>query len=191
MNRRTYIKNSLIFGTLGLASFSAFKWFEFSKQIDPKTLWDKKELIGELAEVIIPETDTPGAKAASVNVYIINVLLNCTDAKQQNKFLTGLDDLENYSIDKYGKTFLKCNLTEKDAIVEHFADHSGYSNRLINKINNKLLGEPFYSKLRNLTIEGYCLSQLGATQGLAYDYIPGKFESCIPLQKNQKSWATK
>lgn len=191
MNRRTYIKNILIFGTLGLTSFSAFKWFELTAQIDPKTLWDKKDLIGELAEVIIPETDTPGAKAASVNIYIINVILNCTDRKQQNKFLSGLNDLESYSIDTYNKSFLKCNESEKNTIVQYFADHSGYSNRLINKINNKLLGEPFYSKLRNLTIEGYCLSKLGATQGLAYDYIPGKFESCIPLQKNQKSWATK
>jgi hypothetical protein len=61
---------------------------------------------------------------------------------------------------------------------------------MLNKINKKLFGESFFFKLKELTIEGYCLSQPGATIGLAYDYIPGKYEGCTPLKPNQKSWAT-
>jgi hypothetical protein len=191
VNRRTYLKSTLILGSLGLASLSVFKWIDVTKPVNPALLWSKKDIIAELAELIIPETDTPGAKSASVPDYIINVLINCMDIKKQNKFYAGIEDLEVHSTDNYGKKFLDCTATERLEIFDYFARHAGFSNRILNKINNKFFGQPFYLTLRALTIEGYCMSEKGATQGLAYDYIPVNYDACIPLQPNQKSWATK
>ncbi|SEB09214.1 Gluconate 2-dehydrogenase subunit 3 [Pedobacter hartonius] len=191
VNRRAYLKGILAVGTLSITSFSVFKWVDLNKSVAPGKLWEKRAIIAELAELIIPETDTPGAKAAGVDHYIIDVMISCNPVRQQHKFFSGLQDLEKYALDNFEKDFLKCNTNEKRQILQHFADHAEYSNRILNKINNKLFGQSFFSKLKNLTVEGYCLSRLGVTEGLAYDYIPGKFEACIPLQPNQKSWATK
>jgi hypothetical protein len=191
VNRRTYLKGIVAVSTVGAASFSIFKWFKINKPIDVKILLKSEEIIAHLVDVIIPETDTPGARSASVHKYIINVMINCTSVNQQNKFLSGIEDLKQYAIDKYEKEFLNCSTIEKNAVLEYFANNSGYSVNILNKINNKFLGEPFYSRLRNLTVEGYCLSKLGAMEGLAYDYIPGTYAACIPLKPNQKSWATK
>lgn len=176
---------------LGLSSLSVFKWMDLNKPVNPTLLWKKKDIISELAEMIIPETDTPGAKSAAVPDYIIKVLINCMDVRKQNKFFSGINDLEAYSIDNYGKNFLDCSVTERQEVFEYFVDHAGFSYRILNRINNKFFGEPFLLTLRDLTIEGYCMSQKGATQGLAYDYIPVNYNACIPLQPNQKSWATK
>jgi len=191
MNRRSYLKSILVLSGIGAVSFSIFKGIELTKAIDPKELINKRALLAELVEVIIPETDTPGAKSAFVHDYVINVMINCNPLKQQRKFLSGLEDLEEYSLDKYDKDFIKCNLAEKYDIVKYFSLHSDYSYKILNKIDNKLFGAPFYTKLRQLTVEGYCQSQLGATKALAYDYIPQTFEACIPMKPNQKSWATK
>lgn len=192
MNRRLYIKSVFGLAVAGAASFSIFKWVSMNRAIVPADLIHKKEMLAELAELIIPQTDTPGAKAAGVQDYIIAVMLNCTPAKEQNKFIDGIAELENYTADQYGKEFMKCSLAERKAVLKHMAKNSsGYSYKILNKINNKLFGKPFFLKLRELTVEGYCQSRLGATQGLAYDYIPHTFEACIPLLKNQKSWATK
>lgn len=191
MNRRTYLKNIFILGALGTASFSVFKWVKLNRPVNPEELIKKREIIAELAEIIIPATDTPGAKAAGVHDYIINVMINCKDAKNQEKFLHGIEDLEDYALNKYNKSFLKCSQTEKVQILQYSADNGEYKNRILNKINNKLLGQPFFPTLKGLTVQGYCTSQLGATQGLAYDYIPGTYNACIPILKNQKSWATK
>ena len=168
-----------------------FKWFDLNKPIDAAVLWDKKAVIAELAELIIPRTDSPGAKDAGVPTYIINVILNCNPVRQQHKFCEGLLALENYAEDQYGRNFLKCDATQKAAVLQHSAQNADYSIAILNKINNKYFGQSFFSKLKGLTVEGYCLSMAGATQGLAYDYIPGKYEACIPLKPNQKSWATK
>ncbi|MEQ7799529.1 gluconate 2-dehydrogenase subunit 3 family protein [Pedobacter sp. ASV1-7] len=191
MDRRTTLKGILTLSFLGVSSFSAYKWFFFHKSIDSSSIIAYKELIAELAETIIPLTDTPGAKAANVENYILNVILNCTETVEQNIFLNGLRNIERYAMDKYDKSYLKCTLDERNQILEHFEAKSVYPYQIINKINKKLFGKPFFTQLKNLTVEGYCNSHIGATQGLAYDYIPGSFESCIPLKSHQRSWATK
>ncbi|RAJ22849.1 gluconate 2-dehydrogenase subunit 3 family protein [Pedobacter cryoconitis] len=192
MDRRLYIKSVFGLAVAGAASFSILKWVSMNRAVVPADLVHKRELLAELAELIIPQTDTPGARAAMVHDYMIMVILNCTPVKEQNKFIDGIAELEDYTAERYGKDFLQCSLAEKKIVLKHMArNSSGYSYKILNKINNKLFGKPFFLKLRELTVEGYCQSRLGATQGLAYDYIPHTFEACIPLRKNQKSWATK
>ena len=191
MNRRGYLKRVLLFGAAGVSSLSIFKWVDFTSAIDPKDLLGKQDLLAELVELIIPQTDTPGGKAAMVHLYIINVMLQCNNGKQQHKFLSGLNDLEHHATSEFGKPFLDCSFAEKTSVLQYFESNSEYSYPILNKINNKFLGQPFFTKLKNLTVEGFCMSQLGATQALAYDYIPVTFEACIPYNRNQKSWATK
>lgn len=191
MNRRAYLKNILLLGALGTASIPVFKWVKLNQPVAPVDLFKKRETIAELVDLIIPATDTPGAKEAGVHNYVINVLLNCRAAKDQERFLHGIEDLEKYAVSKYQKDFIKCSQTEKTEILQHIAESETYKINILNKINNKLLGQSFFSNLKGLTVQGYCISSLGATKGLAYDYIPGKYEACIPLLKNQRSWATK
>ncbi|MCZ4222996.1 gluconate 2-dehydrogenase subunit 3 family protein [Pedobacter rhodius] len=190
MNRRSYLKSLAIIGVIA-SSFSGYKWYQLHQSVNPRDLLDKELLIAEIAEIIIPQTDTPGAKSANVHKYIMDVIINCTDVKVQNHFIRGLNDFEDYAISSYEKPFLKCSTKEKTSIVQHFADNANYKYAILNKINNKFLGENFFSKFRNLTIEGYCRSKSGATEGLCYDYIPGNYDACIPIKINQKSWATK
>ncbi|SMC96053.1 gluconate 2-dehydrogenase subunit 3 family protein [Pedobacter africanus] len=191
MNRRTYLKGIGAALTLGLVSVPAYKWISMNRPVNAAVLKEKEHLIAELAELIIPETDTPGAKRAGVAAYIIGVMGNCMDVRQQNKFVGGIEKLEEYCLAHYEKEFLMCSESQKQEVLTYFADHDGYPFAILNKINNKFLGGSFYNTLKNLTVEGYCTSMLGATQGLAYDYIPGTFEACIPLRPGQKSWATK
>lgn len=191
MNRRTSIKQLLLVGAVGVTSVSFFKWFQTAKEVAPGTFSPYKIVISELAETIIPRTDTPGAKDAGVELFIIDMLENCTGAKEQNNFMKGLKDLETYTSDQYKSTFVQCNRAAKMEILKHFEKKSNYPYAILNKIDGKLFGTPFFKKLKELTVEGYCTSQIGATKGLAYDYIPGTYDSCIPLTKNQRSWATK
>ena len=191
MNRRSYLKSVLILGVAGAASFSIFEWFELKGPIQLSKIMDKRNVLAELVEVIIPATDTPGAKAAMVHDYIINLMISCNTPRMQKTFISGIQDMEDYAVQNYKKDFLKCSSAEKHAIMDHFSKNTGYSNRFLNKVSDKLFGAPFYLRLRSVTVEGYCMSKLGATQGLAYDYIPGTYEACIPIRPNQKSWATK
>lgn len=188
MNRRKSIKNILAVGFVGTSIFSGCKWIGYSKErIDSLYLY--KDLIAELAETIIPATDTPGAKDAKVEDFIIKTILESENSKTQKRFLSGLIDLQNYSKKRYGILFQYCSLDNKNAILNYY-ENKVFASRFLRKIERELLGFPFFYKLKNLTIIGFCTSQVGATQALAYDYIPISYHACVPLSKEQKSWAT-
>jgi hypothetical protein len=44
--------------------------------------------------------------------------------------------------------------------------------------------------LQELTVLGYFSSEIGATQALAYDPLPGAYRGCVDLAPGQKAWAT-
>lgn len=190
MNRKKAIQSILALTAIGVSSVSIYEWASPGHAIKLAELSQKKQLLAELAETIIPRTDTPGAKDAHVEEFIMKMIKE-SDQKSQHNFLAGLGSIEKYTTDKYGHSFIECTPQQKFAILKHFEDKATYSIGILNKINNKFLGTPFFNKLKELTVEGYCTSQLGATQGMAYNYIPVKFEACLPIQQNQKAWATK
>lgn len=191
MDRRKYIKTVLSVLGISIASFPVIKYFYVSATFVEKDLWVKKPIIAELADMIIPLTDSIGAKAAMVEDYIVIVLLNCHSKRQQQRFLSGIKDLEDYAKTILGRDFLKCTETEKVKVLQYFADKGSSSSVFLNKLEDKLFGQRFFLKLRTLTVEGYCQSMLGATQGLAYEAVPGVYVSCTSLDTFQKSWATK
>jgi hypothetical protein len=190
MKRKTAIQSILALVTLGVSGVT----YEFFKQGEPLQLNQlllKKQLIAELAETIIPRTDTPGAKDCKVEDYITKMIMENTDARGQKSFLIGLNDVEDYADSNYQQSFIKCNLAQRNDVLKHFEDKATYSITILNRVRRKLLGTAFFYQLRDLTAEGYATSFLGATKGMAYDYIPGAYQACIPLQKDQLAWATK
>lgn len=152
---------------------------------------DFRDLISELTEMIIPQTDTPGAKEAKVYSYIINVVTNCFSTRDKNIFLRGLIDLERYSFSHFKTSFVNCNEPDKTQVISYFEDKGSYSSHLLNKVRRKIQGRSFFEQLKWLTVSGYCTSMLGATEGLAYEHIPRSYSSCTTLKPGQKSWATK
>lgn len=191
MNRRSYIKSILVLGATGIASFSVFKWFSTHRSVEAGELSGTRDVLAEIVDVMIPPTDSPGAKEAMVHDYILGVMQHCNSAVQQRKFLTGIEDVQAYTRANYNKGFQECSMEQKKTTIGYLDRNAGLSSGILNKINTRLFGAPFYIQLKKLTVEGYCMSRLGATQGLAYDYIPGSYQACIPLSANQRSWATK
>ncbi len=133
----------------------------------------QKLLLSEVADVIIPTTDTPGAKAAGVEEFIIRVMRDCYVLEDQEAFYDGLAKLEATSKSAHGKSFVDLDPDGKIAVVTE----STKSNK------------PFFKQMKDLTVTGYFISEIGATQALVYLPIPGKFEGDVPMKPGQKAWA--
>lgn len=191
MTRRKYLQSIVAFGSVTFGLLPLLGGCSAKTPITEKDFWEKRMIIAELADMIIPTTDTPGAKAASVELYIINVLLHCTDTAQQRIFMKGIIDLEKYSLKTFGLSFLQCTLLERHEVLKHFANEETRFHGIMIRVEKKLLGPTFFAKLRALTVEGYCVSKQGATQALAYIAVPGGFQACTSLQPHQKAWAIK
>lgn len=83
------------------------------KALDPH----QNETVVVLSDLIIPATDTPGAKAANVNRYIDLLLADGPDP-ERDRFLSGLGWLDSYSIANHNTSFIKCTPAQQIAILE-------------------------------------------------------------------------
>jgi hypothetical protein len=69
-------------------------------------------LISEL-DKIIPPTETPGAKEAKVQDYIIDFMESCSSKKNIKIFLNGLTELQADCFNTYGHSFENCLVNQK------------------------------------------------------------------------------
>jgi hypothetical protein len=134
---------------------------------------EQRALLADVAEVIIPETDTPGAKAAGVEQFVIRVIRDCYPWEEQKAFYAGLSRLDAEGKSLNGKGFVSLDpVTKADVLTQAMKSD-----------------KPFFSLMKQLTIAGYFISEIGATKALQYLPIPGRFEGDVPLQADQKVWA--
>ncbi|REA63761.1 gluconate 2-dehydrogenase subunit 3 family protein [Dyadobacter luteus] len=134
---------------------------------------DQEALLSEIADVIIPTTGTPGAKAAGVEKFIVRVVRDCYQIDEQKKFYDGVERLNKDSQEVYQKAFVNLDAGQKKEILTRATKSD----------------KPFFLQMKGLTVTGYFTSEIGATQALDYLPIPGRFEGSWPLPKGQKSWA--
>lgn len=152
---------------------------------------DRKALVSEVAEIIIPKTDTPGAKDAKVGEFIEMMLKDCYAAKDQESFNKGLAELEK-------KDFLKAKPEEQTKILKEMEANAkdelakaGEEKKKYTEAGKEYTdaGVPFFRLMKELTLLGYFTSEPGATQALEYVAVPGRYDGCIDLKPGQKSWA--
>jgi len=133
----------------------------------------QKALLAEVADVIIPTTDTPGAKAAGVEAFIVRLIRDCYVIEEQKTFYAGLAKIDAASQGAHGERFVDLNVEQRNAVIQDAM-----------KTN-----KAFFKHMKQLTVTGYFISEIGATQALEYLPVPGKFVGDVPLKPGQKAWA--
>jgi hypothetical protein len=142
---------------------------------------EQDKLVIEVSELIIPKTDTPGAKDVNVNRFIDLVLKDCYTSEESANFIAGLDALNKKANDTYGNNFVECSKEEQVALLKQ-ADEEAYADSSGNR--------PFFREMKQLAVVGYFTSEAGATQALNYVPVPGGYQGCIPYVEGEKAWAT-
>jgi gluconate 2-dehydrogenase gamma chain len=154
---------------------------------------DQAALIAELAEVIIPRTDTPGAKDAGVPSFIDGMLFEVYPAEAKENFMKGLAAFNDEAKQEYGDDFADCTTEQKNALVKKHHDALAGSNVDASQAWYRSGGKkakPFIIEMKELTLAGFFTSEPGATQTLQYNQVPGPFKGCVPLAEVGKTWAT-
>lgn len=139
------------------------------------------ELVADIAEHIIPKTDTPGAKEALVHQFIDeNVQLNLTP-EQQRQFREGLKSFDVNANKLFQKNFSALSEDEKIELLKEMDTEAN--------ANDKTNEPPIFSVLKDMTIFGYCTSEVGAKEFLIFDQIPGAYQGCIDYAEVGGTWA--
>jgi hypothetical protein len=132
-----------------------------------------------LAEHIIPETDTPGARAARVNEFIDLLLAEWYEEDERAQFLRGLADVDTRSVSLFGTVFVHATEPQRVALL------SGLDAELT--ALREADAEPqahFFGQIKWLTLYGYYTSEIGQTRELQATIIPGRYDPCGPLNRD-------
>ncbi|MXZ16746.1 MAG: gluconate 2-dehydrogenase subunit 3 family protein [Rhodothermaceae bacterium] len=143
----------------------------------------RDELVATLSELIIPETDTPGARAAKVHEFADNMLTDWYDEAEVEEFLAGLEDVQRRAGDYDSASFMDLDpdrqieiLTQMEKEVEVWRE------------NGELGTTPFFQTIKSLTLFGYYTSEVGATQELRVNPM-GVYRPDIPFSEIGRAWA--
>ncbi|HEY4143485.1 gluconate 2-dehydrogenase subunit 3 family protein [Pinirhizobacter sp.] len=189
MNRREWLKSmsTLAVGVLAAPSLVAvFDAHAASQKPGAAPRFfnpAQTSLIGAVADIMIPHTDTPGALDAGVPAFIDSMFKDAYTKGDQQRYLTAMAAFDQAG----GKPFLQLDEAKRKALVT--------------KLHTKALGESSTAKLspeedfvlmtKKLAMLGFFMSEPGCTQVLQYVAIPGGYKADIPLSQagNGKAWA--
>jgi len=190
MQRREALKLLAATATLPLIPREAFSLFQavhegLSQSAGLKTLNPhQNETLVTISDLIIPATETPGAKAARVNEFIDAILSDwCHDAERE-RFLAGLNDLDSRSHELAGKDFVGCSQMQQVRILQTLEDEwEGVpTRREVDHTHSRVTQDGFFPMIKRLTLIGYYTSQIGFEQELRQQIIPRRHAGCAPAQ---------
>ncbi len=132
---------------------------------------DQFASLGRIVDLMIPDTDTPGAYAAGVHRFIDMMMSEYAGQDSREMLLKGLQDVNQASVASYGSDFVDQSaeiqfevLTSVDA--EAFEDPSRSES---------------YRMLKSMILFGYYTSEPGASVELRFNPIPGTTTGCVPV----------
>lgn len=141
---------------------------------------EQEALLAEVAETIIPATDTPGAKDLYAHLFALKMLDDCASKEDQQQFVKGLKELDDWSQKKFDRSFTKATPEQRASLLQEIETGSNIPADL----------GTFYKKLKGYTIQAYVTSKYYLTQVQPYKLTPGFFKGCVPVQpSNKKAYA--
>jgi hypothetical protein len=155
--------------TPSVAASDSYKPLFFSAQ--------QYQMVELLAEMIIPEDDTPGAKQAGVAEFIDFMVANrvpvsgahdirsTQDAieagnQAQNRFIAGLDWMNARSRSEFGREFMDCTPEQQHGLLEELAYKAKFKPTTES-------GRAFFQMMRDYTVVGYYTTRIGL-QSIGY-----------------------
>ncbi|MGN6293545.1 MAG: gluconate 2-dehydrogenase subunit 3 family protein [Chitinophagaceae bacterium] len=169
---------------LGGSLVGANSFLAGCKTTDKKALdGDDSTYLDEIAETILPETKTPGAKAAKVGSFMVLMVNDCYDEKEQAVFREGMQKINDQAKSKFGKEFTVITPQQRHELLVQI------DNEQKQYMKSKKEEEPvhYFRMMKELTLLGYFTSEPGCTKAKRYMPVPGKYIGCVPYTKGEKA----
>ena len=155
-------------------------------------------LLDEIAETILPETSTPGAKAAKTGAFMALMVTDVYTDAQRQVFMDGVGQVNRATVRAHGVDFMRASAAQRLAVVEALdrEQKAAMDARLPEPVNRAPAApaapdEPahYFRMMKELALLGFFTSEIGCTKALRYIEAPGRYDPCAPLAPGDRSWA--
>jgi glucoside 3-dehydrogenase (cytochrome c) hitch-hiker subunit len=154
----------------------------------------QNDTVVAMIDVILPATDTPGAKGARVNEFIDVILTEWATEEERTNFLSGLAEVDKRSNELFGENFSDAPPAQQLVLLRAMDDaaadareerkrrpaSSAWAER-----DTQLQGN-FFFVFKDITLHGYYTSEIGFEKELQLEIIPGALHGCAPVPARKK-----
>jgi Gluconate 2-dehydrogenase subunit 3 len=198
MQRREALRLLMAGGVLPALPTNLFAFFQGAHPASGYTLRTlnphQNDTVVAMIDQIIPATDTPGAKGARVNEFIDVILTEWADAEERKNFLDGLAGVDKQTNDLFGKNFVDASPAQQvtllrsmdESVATQRTRRMRHGNTIPEERDKQLRGE-FFNVFKGITVHGYYTSEIGFSQELNLQIIPGAQHGCVPLPAEKKA----
>lgn len=131
-------------------------------------------LLEVVADIIMPRTDTPGAIDAGVPVAFDALMKNWASRERQKQFRALLEEIDQAAREQ-GDGLLALERTRRVEVLVAF--------------DKSKSGDKVYRKFKELVLTLYYHSEVGATQELRYEHVPGRWEASVKMTPDTRASA--
>jgi hypothetical protein len=155
-------------------------------------------LLDEIADTILPETSTPGAKAANTGAFMALMVTDVYTDRDQQVFRDGLRRLEEACRAATGKRYMEATTAERLTLLQALdREQKTAMEERSQPARTRFPPTPtpedapahYFRMMKELALLGYFTSEIGYTQAMRYRETPGRYDPDVPHAPGDKSWA--
>ena len=158
-------------------------------------------LLEDIADTILPETSTPGARAARTGAFMALMVTDVYTAPHQQAFMNGLRELNEACRRAHGVSFSEASGAMRQALLETLdrerqAEMEARSAARVARAPAPIPATAedeapvhYFRMMKELALLGYFTSEIGCTQALRYVETPGRFDPCVEYRPGDRAWA--
>ncbi len=172
--------------------------------------------LDEVADTILPDTDTPGARAAAVGPFMALMVHDVYSPEDQQIFVAGMRQLNDECERLHGVAFMAAAPEQRLALLEQLdreqkahmdareaARRRSAGDVVADEPEDARSGDPtldpeitadapahYFRMMKELTLLGYFTSEIGYTQAMRYAETPGRYDPCIEHAPGERIWAS-
>jgi hypothetical protein len=156
--------------------------------------------LDEIAETILPETNTPGAKAAGTGAFMALIVTDAYTPRHQQIFRDGMKRLEETCHREYGASFIQARPEQRLALLQRLdAERQAEldARDAMQRSRAPVAPPPppdapvhYFRLMKELALVGYFTSEIGYRQAMRYVETPKGYDPCAPHKPGEKIWAS-
>ena len=156
--------------------------------------------LDEIAETVLPQTSTPGAKAARTGAFMALMVTDAYTPPNRQIFRDGMQRLENLCAREYGASFIQVQPGQRLALLQRLdaeqkteSDVREAERRSRAPVSPTPPPDPpvhFFRLMKELALLGYFTSEIGYRQAMRYIETPGRYDPCAPYNPGERIWAS-
>lgn len=189
IDRRSFLKTlTKVIGAsagasvLTLSSLNSALAYERSNEISQGKVFSLEQMktLASICQTTIPKTDTPGAADLDCHGFIDNQMHNVHTKEEQSKLLSLLQEIDKVAVNKLGTMFADLTGKQKEECLIQMEKGHWASGETVEQLK----------QLKSLIVFGYFTSEIGATQVLVYQPVPGGYKGSIPVTPDTKNYSS-